>query len=86
MSDLAAPTIFKELRLLEDFQEKCQSPFPAIGGLRWNIRQNRDEYLALGAIVQIGRKVYIRPQRFAEVVVEISAKRAAERLNSKVAA
>lgn len=86
MSNATAPTIFQELRLPEIYQVEGQSPFSAIGGLLWNLRQHRDEYLALGATVQIGRKIYIRPQRFAEAVVEISARRATERLNSKVAA
>ena len=86
MSNAITPTIFQELCLPEDFQQQNPHVFNSIGSLRWNIRQNRDEYRVLGALVPIGRRVYIRPQRFAEAVVEISARRAAERLNAKVAA
>jgi hypothetical protein len=53
--------------------------FSSDTGLRWHLRKHRDAYVAAGALLEIGGRLFVDPPKFEAVLREVGQRVAAER-------
>ena len=70
--------------LLED--PEVLRVFPGPGALEWELRQHRREYVAAGAIFEIGRRLLAHPATFKRTALLIGMQRLAERIGADASA
>jgi len=53
--------------------------FPSDTSLRWHLRKHRDEYIASGALLEIGGRLVCDPEKMEATMRAVGARVAAER-------
>jgi len=71
--------VLGELRPLDELQRELAYIFPSRGALDWEIRANRAEYVAAGALYLVGRRWCCHPATFAATALAIAARKAQAR-------
>jgi hypothetical protein len=82
MDDVTSPGGLAGLCTVPAYQERNAHVFPSVPSLNWFIRQNRDELVERGALVEIAGCKQVNAPIMDDVVLEVGKRRAAERPRS----
>jgi hypothetical protein len=64
------------MRTVLEYQRANEHLFVSLDALRWFLSQNRVELVQAGALMRVGRQLYIDPEKFDRAVREIGARKA----------
>ena len=82
MDDVIRPSGLAGLCTVAAYQERNSHVFPSVPSINWFIRQNRDELIKQGALVEIAGCKQVNTPIMDHVVLEVGKRRAAERPRS----
>ena len=71
-------TPLQKLLTMPEYRAQRAHVFQSDESLRWFLRQNRDALINAGAVVQLGRRCMVEPERFDAKAFEIG-RQAAQR-------
>lgn len=74
----APPTAARLPQTFDEYRASRAGIFPSDHALDWFARRWRDELVAAGAMVRINRRLFVVPERFDAVVLEVGARLVAE--------
>ena len=64
-----------ELVRLDELQRQLAHIFPSRGSIDWELRMNKAEYVAAGAIVEIAGRLLAHPATFKRTALAIGARK-----------
>lgn len=68
-----------ELVPLRALQSRLARIFPTQGSMDWEVRNHRREYIAGGALFEIGGRLLAHPPTFERIALELGSKKLAAR-------
>jgi hypothetical protein len=69
----APPSPLAGLQSLEEFQQQRARQFQGMTALRWFLRVHRPQLEARGALLRIAGRLWLRPERADEYILEAGA-------------
>ncbi len=57
-----------------DWQEHNAHLFPSETSLRWHLRQHREDYVQRGALLEIGGRLFVDPERFEQTLRDVGSR------------
>jgi hypothetical protein len=60
-----------DLQLPREYREPRSRVFPSESSVTWYMRTHRARLVSAGALLKIGNRTYIHPERFDRVVLEV---------------
>jgi len=65
------PSLFERIRPWKEFRNSAKHLFPTDDSLRWFLRTNGRALEEAGALLKLGRGVYIDPEQFKSVALSL---------------
>lgn len=69
-------TPLHRLRPLQQYQQERAHIFPSVDSLRWAVRMNREALDSKGALISLGRRLMVDPERADQVFVALGRRNA----------
>lgn len=61
---------------IAEHREKQSRIYPSDEALRWQLRQHRPQFVEANALARIGRRLFVHPERFDAVMLDLGKKAA----------